>query len=136
MSYDDLGVLPPQREIPHYHGDATRALLVAVAVLLVVAEALGADLSVSALQAVAIAVLLVLAAGVTNPAQTWIHIADGVLAALGALFFGYGAVTRYQADGFGDPTSFIFALALAVLSLVALYLSTRTIRGMMLREPR
>ncbi len=127
--------MPSAREIPHYHGDTVRALLIVAAVLLIVGEGMGAVLPLPALGAVAFAIVLVLAAGVTNPAQAWIHWVDALLALASALLFGTSAVSWYRAgQAPSDPTSFAFALALALISLMALYLSTRTIRGMLQRH--
>jgi len=134
--YDDLSSMhvPPPHEIPHYHGDAVRALFVVAAVLIFVGAAMSAALPLPALGAIAFAVILVLAAGVTNPATGWIHWANACLALVSSLLFGYTAVATYRTGGvLADPTSFIFTLALALVSLMALYLATRTIRGMLLR---
>lgn len=132
MSYDDNpkgeGV-PPRREIPHYHGDKTRIIFVVSAVVLIVAQSTGADLPLSTAGAVISAILLVIAAGVTNPAQFGIHWMNAFIAILGTLVFGITAVSRYRSGvSFFDP-SFIYVEALALLSLIALYFTTRTIRG-------
>ena len=126
--------VPPVREIPHYHGDAARALFVIEAILLVIAPSMGAILSVSTTGALIGAVILVIAAGITNPAQAWIQYVDEALALLGAVVFGMRAVNTYPVAGTSLDTSFIFALALALISLVALYLTTRTIRGFIMRD--
>ena len=122
---------PPVREIPHYHGDALRAIFVAEAAVLVVGAAMAVALPLSTAAAVLAAIVLVVAAGVTNPAQEWIHYVNGVLAVLGTFVFGVRAIDTYRG---GVDTSFVFVLALALMSLAALYLATRTIRGMILRE--
>jgi hypothetical protein len=136
MAYDEIPEsVPPLRGIPHYHGDVVRALFVVAAVLIVVGAAMSAALPVPALGAIAFAVVLILAAGITNPATGWIHWANAALALVSSLIFGYAAVATYRTGGaLADPTSFAFTLALALVSLMALYLATRTIRGMLLRE--
>lgn len=121
--------IPPRREIPHYHGDGVRALFVVGAVLIIVAQSTGANLPLSTTGAVFSAVMLVVAAGVTNPAQRAIHWFNGILAALGTLIFGIAAVNHYRAGISLFEPSFLYVEILAILSLVALYLSTRTIRG-------
>lgn len=121
--------IPPHRDIPHYHGDAVRALFVASAVLLIVAKSTGADLPLSTFGTVVSAVILVVAAGITNPAQFVIHWMNALLAMAGTVLFGTTAVDHYRAGiHFFDP-SFVYVEALALLSLVALYFTTRTIRG-------
>ncbi|MFZ3044066.1 MAG: hypothetical protein WA058_03085 [Minisyncoccia bacterium] len=130
----DAGMsVPRHREIPHYHGDAVRALFVATAVLLIVAQSTGAELPLSTFGTIASAVTLVVAAGITNPAQFWIHWFNALLAVAGTLLFGTTAVEHYRSGvNLFDP-SFVYVEALALLALVALYFTTRTIRGIHMR---
>lgn len=133
MDYEgngNLGIgVPPHREIPHYHGDAVRVLFVASAILLIVAKSTGAELPLSTFGTVAAAVMLVVAAGITNPTQFWIHWANAFLAIVGTVLFGTTAVEHYRAGTSFFDSSFMFIEALALLALVALYFTTRTIRG-------
>lgn len=127
----DSGVtIPPHHEIPHYHGDGVRALFVACAVLLIVAESTGADLPLSTFGTVFGAVILVIAAGITNPGQFWIHWANAFIAAYGTLLFGMTAVEHYRSGASVFDFSFIYVEAIALLSLVALYFTVRTVRGL------
>ncbi len=120
----------PEREIPHYHGNGVRVLFVVSAVVLIVAQSTGAELPLGTTGAVVSAVLLVITAGITNPAQYWIHWANACIAIIGTLLFGTTAVDHYRA-GFGVfDSSFMYVEALALFSLMALYLTTRTIRGL------
>jgi hypothetical protein len=132
MSYDDNPQgegIPPRREIPHYHGDEARIIFVVSAVVLIVAQSTGADLPLSTAGAVVTAVLLVIAAGITNPAQFGIHWLNALIAIFGTIIFGITAVGRYRSGiSLFDP-SFIYVEALALLSLIALYYTTATIRG-------
>lgn len=135
MTYEGNGgeggeIVPPRREIPHYHGDGVRVLFVVSAVLLIVAQSTGADLPLSTAGTVVSAVLLVIAAGVTNPLQYGIHWMNACIAIFGTLVFGITAVGRYRAGASLFDPSFVYVEALALLSLVALYLTTRTIRGL------
>lgn len=131
MTFEGNGgdIVPAHREIPHYHGDAVRVLFVVSAVVLIVAQSTGAELPLSTLGTVGSAVLLVIAAGITNPMQYGIHWANALIAIVGTLLFGTTAVENYRAGmSFFEP-SFVYVEALALLSLVALYFTTRTIRG-------
>lgn len=135
MTYEGDGGtgVPRRREIPHYHGDQLRTIFVVSAVVLIVAQSTGAELPLSTLGAVVSAAVLVIAAGVTNPVQSGIHWFNEVVALAGTLLFGSTAVDHYRAGiSFFDP-SFIYIEALALLSLAALYLTTRTIRGILQR---
>lgn len=132
MTYEGDGVanIPAQPEISHYHGDETRMLFVLSALIIIVAKSTGAEFPLSTTGAVIGAVILVIAAGVTNPAQSGIHWFNAVLAITGTLVFGIAAVNHYS-EGMSlfDP-SFLYVEILALFSLVALYLTTRTIRWM------
>ncbi len=122
-------IVPPRHKIRHYHGDNVRVLFVMSAVVLIVAQSTGAELPLSTAGAVISAVVLVVAAGITNPAEGWIHWLNAFIAVFGTLVFGMTAVSRYRAGmSIFDP-SFTYIEALALLSLIALYLTTRTIRG-------
>lgn len=125
--------VPQHHRIPHYHGDAVRALFFAGAIIIIVAQSTGADLRLSTGGAITLAILLVVAAGITNPAKSWIHWLDAALAVLGTFFFGSTAVEHYRAGVNFFDASFVYIEALALLSLVALYFTTRTIRGFRLR---
>ena len=121
--------VPARFVVPHYHGDEVRALFVISAVVLVVARSTGADLPLSTFGTVASAVALVVAAGITNPAQFWIHWMNAFLAMSGTLLFGTAAVENYRSGITIFDSSFVYVEALAILSLIALYFTTRTIRG-------
>lgn len=126
-------IIPPRRYVRHYHGDNTRVLFVASAVVLIVAQSTGADLPLSTAGAVISAVVLVVAAGITNPAQGWIHWLNAFIAVYGTILFGTTAVDRYRGGVSVFDPSFFYIEALALLSLIALYLTTKTIRGFHLR---
>lgn len=126
-------VIPPHHEIPHYHGDSTRILFVISAIVLIIAKSTGADLPLNTIGTVVAAVLLVVAAGITNPEQGWIHWFNAFLAIYGTITFGATAVEGYRSGERLLDYSFIFVEALALLSLFALYFTTRTIRGFHLR---
>ncbi len=125
--------VPPRHEIPHYHGDGVRVIFVVGAVVLIVAQSTGAELPLSTVGAVISAVLLVIAAGITNPAQQSIHWVNAFLAIVGTLLFGTTAINHYRSGTSIFDPSFIYVEALALLSLMALYLTTKTIRGKLLR---
>jgi hypothetical protein len=121
--------VPRHYDRPHYHGDNTRILFVIAAIILIIAKSTGADLPLSTTMTVFAALLLVVAAGITNPAQGWIHWLNALLAMSGTLLFGITAIHRYSAQVSLTDASFVYTEALAILSLIALYFTTRTIRG-------
>ena len=121
--------VPRHRRVLHYHGDEVRMIFFISAIVLIVAQSTGAELPLSTSGAVITAVLLVIAAGVTSPEQSSIHWFNGLLAVVGTVLFGTAAVEHYRAGMSVFDTSFAYTEALAILSLVALYFTTRTIRG-------
>lgn len=127
-------VVPPHRGIPHYHGDSVRIIFVIGAVVLIVAQSTGADLPLSTAGTVISAALLVVAAGITYSSLPWIHYANALFAILGTVLFGTTAIEHYRAGLGAFDTGFIYIEALALLSLLALYFTTRTIRGIHLRK--
>ena len=118
-----------RRTIPHYHGDAVRGLFLVSALLLIVAQSTGAKLPFPAVGAIIAAVALVISAGITNPREPWIHWVDAFFAVIGTFLFGTAAVEHYRAGMNLSDLSFVYVEALALLSLFALYFTTRTIRG-------
>lgn len=125
--------VPRRRHVPHYHGDNTRILFVVASVVLLIAKSTGADLPLTTTETVISALLLVVAAGITNPAQGWIHWFNALMAMGGTLLFGITAIHRYSAHVSFFDVSFIYTEALALISLIALYFTTRTVRGFHLR---
>ena len=136
MTYDGNGVserakfAPHRRKMLHYHGDEVRVIFIVSAIVLIVAQSTGAQLWVSTFGAVLSAIILVIAAGITNPDQAWINWFNAFLAIMGILIFGTSAVEHYRAGMSLFEPSFTYTEALALLSLFALYFTTRTIRGL------
>lgn len=125
--------IPHKFRYRHYYGDQTRILFVAWAIVLIVAKSTGADIPLTTMGAVATSVLLVIAAGITNPEQGWIHWVNGLIAIWGTILFGTTAIENYRAGVSLLDTSFVYIEALALISLIALYFTTRTVRGFHLR---
>ncbi|MFZ2500694.1 MAG: hypothetical protein WAW90_01770, partial [Minisyncoccia bacterium] len=102
--------------------------------VLIVAQSTGANLPTSTTGAVILAVLLVIAAGVTSPVLVWIHWFNAFFAIMNTVIFGSSAVDHYRAGLSVFDSSFAYTEALALLSLIALYFTTRTIRGIIQRR--
>lgn len=129
------GELVPHRpDLPHYHGDAVRGIFVVSAILIIVAQSTGANLPLSTTSAVIAAVMLVVAAGITNPKVRWIHWVNSFLAMFGTILFGMPAVAHYRSGLSVFDTSFIYIEALTLLSLMALYFTTRMVRCLLMRD--
>lgn len=135
MTYEGNGSMnvPPRRHIPHYHGDAVRMLFVVGAVVLIIAQSTGAVLPLSTGGTIITAILLVIMAGITNPAQYLIHWMNAGIVIMGTLVFGTAAINHYRAGSNIFDPSFVYIETIALLSLFALYFTTRTIRGLLQR---
>jgi hypothetical protein len=121
--------VPPHQRITHYHGDGVRILFVISAVIILVSHSVGLVSSFSSIGAVVAAALLIIAAGITSPAQKWIHWVNALFALTGTLIFGVAALEHYRlGTEFLNP-SFIVIEILSLLSLAALYLTTKTVRA-------
>jgi uncharacterized membrane protein YuzA (DUF378 family) len=121
------------RPVAHYHGDTVRSLFVVTAIVMIIAETTGASLPLSTIGIVSLVVVLVVVAGITNPAQAWIHFINAALAIFGAIAFGLYAIQQYHlVQSLFSPT-YLFSEALALIFLAAVYYATKTVRGVMLR---
>ena len=126
-------IVPPRHRVRHYYGGNVRVLFVVSAIVLIIAESTGVDLPLSPNGAVISAIILVIAAGITNPEQGWIHWLNTLLSVYGTLLFGMTAVSNYRTGlSITDP-SFMYLELLTLLSLIALYNTVRTVRGFYLR---
>ena len=112
----------------HYHGDVVRILFVAIGMLIFLTEFVGTPLPFTSSGIISIVLVLVISAGITNPAQKWIHILNMVIAIFGTMIFGSIALARLNVSGASFSQTGTVAL-IAVSFLVALYFATRTVRG-------
>lgn len=120
--------------VPHYHGQTVRMLLITSALVLLIAATTGADMPLSGLGSVMGAIILMVVAGITNPAQEWIHWVNEVLVVLLTIIFGTSAIGYYHRGGRVFDQSFFFTEILALLFLITLYFTTKTVRGMYLKK--
>lgn len=131
IDYDESGEIIHHRpEVVHYHGDAVRLLFVAAAVLILIMQFTGDNLPMTPAALLIFVTVLVVAAGVTNPAQRGIHWFNLIVSFVGLVVFGSISMERlhgirdfFTHDGLAGIISFVF--------LIALYLGTRTIRGVL-----
>lgn len=115
----------------HYYGDTVRILFVVCAVLIIAAQFIGSAF-LTPMAAVIAAVILAVAAGLTNPVQAWTHTLNSIIAALGAILCGYISLAHFEAgEGLINES---LVLILALVFLVALYLSIKTLRGALMRN--
>lgn len=117
----------------HYYGDVVRRFFIVGALLMLISlpfmnSYLQVPLQISILAAICIGVF----AGITNPLQMWAAVLNFALSIISVVVFEYQAVNGYQMYSLTHRTFWVNQI-LAVNFLVALYYSTKTVRGMMLK---
>jgi len=119
--------VPPTRA-SHYHGDTVRILFLVAAVLVFITK-FASSAPIFSFGAMMLLILtLVIAAGITNPAQKWIHNVNMFISIAGVLTFGWLSFSRIEtAQELFSGTGLVAGIAL--IFLAALYFSTRTVRG-------
>ncbi|MBP6869041.1 MAG: hypothetical protein KBC16_02955 [Candidatus Pacebacteria bacterium] len=112
----------------HYHGDVVRVLFVAIAMLIFLTEFVGARLPFTSSGIITMVLVLVISAGITNPAQKWIHILNMGISIFGTMIFGNVALSKLNVPS-ADISQVGTVTLISVLFLCALYFATRTVRG-------
>lgn len=134
MSEDTPSIESYKQQIPHYHGDTVRVLFVVASGLMFLAELIDGRLPFTSGAMILMIILLVVAAGITNPIQVWIHWVNLSFSLVGLMLFGGAALNRFRSDA--PFTESLLMGTLAAIFLVSLYLATRTVRGLMLHSVR
>lgn len=121
----------------HYYGDMVRALFMLAALVMVLSLPLINNLlPVNTFISILIILGLGFLAGLTNPEQKWTVVLDTIIALVALSIFEYYAIGAFLDGSVTDPLFYINQL-LAIIFLFALYYSTKSVRGMMLRkEPK
>jgi len=119
--------------IRHYYGDIVRILFVAGAVLIVLGlPVMTKIIGIPAIIPVVMVAILIITAGITNPAQRFSLQINVAISVIYFIVFGYTGWTLYemQAGGFA---SFMNQLN-AILFLFASYFSVKSLRGSIVPE--
>lgn len=115
----------------HYYGDLVRKLFIAAAIVMLIFLPFYNDrIPFSYSVSIFVIVFLGIIAGVTNPLQKWVIVLNTIISAGGVAVFEYMAINDYEL------LSLFFWInqTLALIFLVALYFSTKTFRGMILKD--
>lgn len=123
-----------QKPVPHYYGDTIRKYLLIAGLLLLLAVIFDKELFKFYLIMGGVGVLVfTVLAGLTSPRTKPVIINIAAISAAMFLVFEYFTISGYLQSGiFNVP--FLIREALAIIFLVILYYSTKTIRGMSLSE--
>jgi hypothetical protein len=137
MEQDEL-VQPFQTELPkqgpktHYYGDQIRVLFVIAGILMLLGLPLFQDkIPFSVWFSVGAIIVLIFLAGLTNPKQVWVSFLNTAASLIGFAVFEYYALTNSISlfEGF-----FLVNQLLAIIFLIAFYLSSKTLRGFYLNS--
>jgi hypothetical protein len=112
----------------HYHGDKVRNIYLLMAVIMLISTPFcSAELPVSTTNSVIGILILSLFAGLTTPRSRFIIVFDFLISLAVLFVFGYQFVNSYSAGSIG--LFFLSNLVLALLSIAAVYFSSKTLRG-------
>jgi hypothetical protein len=119
-------------KISNYYGVTVRELLIAAAILMLVTAPFYTDNIASELPFIILgAIILITTAALTSPMKRNVISADAVVSGVGLVIFEIWALSGYQTD---PVYQFVLRQALAILFLLALYFSTKTLRSMFLGQ--
>jgi hypothetical protein len=129
---EDVPLAPPTYGPSHYYGDIVRILFICAAVLIILSHFVSEPF-LTPFASLISAVVLVIAAGLTNPVQAWIQWLNTLISAGALLLFGSIGFTRYE-----ETQSLVgnasIAIILTVIFIFALYLSVKNTRGLHMRN--
>jgi hypothetical protein len=112
----------------HYHGDKLRNIYLLMAVIMLISTPFcSAELPVSTTNSVIGILVLSLFAGLTTPKSRFIIVFDFIISLTVLFVFGYQFVNSYSTGFVG--VFFYANLVLALLSIAAVYFSSKTLRG-------
>lgn len=130
----DSSTKKPRVYPPHYHGDIVRKLFILGGVIMMATLPIFSELiNLPVVLTVLVAVLIVFLAGFQNPSQRWVTILNTLVAMGACVVFEYVGISYFRATESVDPF-FLTNQALAFVFLVALYFSSKTFRGAVVKE--
>lgn len=132
--YDVQKLLQRKSPVRHYYGDIVRKLFLTTAVIMLfMLPFFTNDIPISVHVALVIVLALSIFAGVTNPKELWVSLLNVIMSTVGVVLIGYYAIDAYTKYSLLSLYFWINQL-LALLFLFALYYSTKTFRGFLLRD--
>ena len=119
---------------PHYYGNIVRTLfLIGAVIMLTTLPFFSTFLVLPAIFSIGALLAISILAGLTNPVQTYVMILNLVVSVFAIIVFEHHAVTQFVVI----PTLlFMIDQVLALIFLVAVYYSTKTLRGVMVQDAR
>lgn len=133
--YENMNPGSRKRGIPHYYGDIIRKYLLFAGAMLLIAVLVDKELLSFYLFIGIFGVLVfTVLAALISPKVTSAIFTNAVISALMFLIFEYFAINAYLKSQTFLDSIFILRQVIAIAFLVALYFSTKTLRGMASEE--
>lgn len=125
-------VTEEDKPIPHYYGDMIRVLFLIAGIIMLLGLPFFKDLLPIPYIIPILTILVVdFFAGLTNPKLNWVIALNLIISLFGFLVFEYTAVSNFS----DSHKSFAFVnQILAIIFFIALYYSTKTLRGFLLKK--
>lgn len=121
----------PEPKFSHYYGDIVRKHLFFAGLVLLLAALIDKELLSFYLYTGVFGVLIfTVLAGLTSPLKRWVMVADVFVAGIMFMVFEYFAINAFSQDQNFSDTVFLIRQFLAVIFLITLYFSTKTVREM------
>jgi hypothetical protein len=119
--------------LTHYYGDIVRKLFFAAAILMLFGLPFFSErVPVPTIWSLVAIVTIGFLAGLTNPVKSFPAWVNTIVSGIAVIIFEAFAVMTYR--DIGPDVLFLANQALAILFLIALYFSTKTLRAMVLEQ--
>jgi hypothetical protein len=119
---------------PHYYGIYVRRIFFGIGLLMLFSlPFFSKEITVGAFVSMLGILVINLFAGMTNPRQKILIFFDIIISLIGTLFFELFAYFRYDTYGTALDPYFWFNEVIAIGFFIALYLSIKTFRGMVIK---
>lgn len=126
------------KPVNHYYGDSVRTIFIITGVALIAGLPFFYGLVKVSINISIIGILILsILAGLLNPIQKWIIVVNSLVSAAAFIFFEYSALFAYINLPPIELSNILFFWVnqvLSVLMFLAVYLSTKTLRGMWIDE--
>ncbi len=137
MSYDEEKYIEENSTLSHYHGNIVRKLLLINGLGMVAEYAFFSTLvRVPFFIAIGGAIVLVILAGLQNPKLRWLNEINALVAIVACFTFAYIGTSHYLYATIFDPFFFWSNQVHALLFLIAVYYSSKTVRAMFISLPK
>ncbi len=132
MSDTQFGIEKP---MPHYYGDVVRRIFVGIGLVMGITFPFFYTLiNLPVFLSILAIVILVFLAGWENPRHTFIIVLNTLVSIIGCTVFEYATVRFYVEVGRADVPFFWLNQVLATAFFVAIYYSSKTLRGLVMRK--